>query len=110
MPPSSRSRWPGGASWPPSKREVTDPIRAIAAALQAVDGVALKVMVDRWAQASGEARARAFEGAVAVRQIEVGVASLLSVAFGLTVSTFGVSMRLGRQFPQWLAWLGLAGG
>ena len=32
---------------------------ALTAALQAVDGVALKVMVDRWAQASGEARVRA---------------------------------------------------
>ena len=41
---------------------------AAAAALRAVDGVALKVMVDRWAQASGDARMRAFEGAFAVRQ------------------------------------------
>ena len=83
---------------------------ATAAALQAVDGVALKVMVDRWAQASGEARARAFEGAFAVRQIEIGMASLLSVLFGLTIAVFGISMLLGRRFPTWLAWLGLAGG
>src|SRR5436190_5455157 len=51
---------------------------ATAAALQAVDGVALKMMVNRWMQASGEARARAFEGAFAVRQIEIGLASLLT--------------------------------
>src|SRR5262249_38474143 len=59
---------------------------ATAAALQAVDGVALKRMVDRWMQASGPARLYAFEGAVAVRQVEIGMASLLSVVFGLTVS------------------------
>jgi len=83
---------------------------AAAAALQAVDGVALKVMVDRWAQASGEARARAFEGAFAVRQIEIGMASLLTVLFGLTTSAFGISMLLSRRFPAWLGWLGLLGG
>ncbi len=83
---------------------------ATAAALQAVDGVALKAMVNRWMQASGEARARAFEGAFAVRQVEIGMASLLSVLFGLTVSAFGISMLLTRRFPTWLGWLGLLGG
>lgn len=83
---------------------------AAAAALQAVDGVALKRMVDRWARASGEARERAFEGAFAVRQIEVGMASLLSVLFGLTVFVFGIAMLLGRRFPPWLAVLGVLGG
>ena len=81
-----------------------------AAALQAVDGVALRMMVGRWAQASGEARAHAFEAAFAVRQIEIGMASLLSVVFGLTISVFGISMLLGRRFPVWLGWLGLLGG
>jgi hypothetical protein len=81
-----------------------------AAALQAVDGVALKVLVDRWAEASGEARARAFEAAFAARQVEVGLASLLSLLFGLTASAFGVSVLAGRRFPRSLGWLGLAGG
>jgi len=67
-------------------------------------------MVNRWMQASGEARARAFEGAFTVRQVEIGLASLLSVLFGLTVSAFGISMLLSRRFPTWLGWLGLLGG
>ena len=83
---------------------------ATAAALQAVDGVALKIMVNRWMQASGEARVRAFEAAFAVRQVEIGMASLLSVLFGLTVSVFGIAMLLGRRFPTWLGLLGLLGG
>ena len=83
---------------------------AAAAALQAVDGVALRMMVIRWAQASDDARARAFEGAFAVRQVEIGMASLLSVLFGLTLSVFGVAMLRSRQFPGWLGALGLLGG
>ena len=83
---------------------------ATAAGLQAVDGVALRVMVTRWMQSTGDARARAFEGAFAVRQIEVGMASLLSVLFGFTISTFGVAMLSSRRFPRWLGGLGLVGG
>jgi len=83
---------------------------AAAAGLQAVDGVALRMMVTRWAQASDDARARAFEGAFAVRQVEIGMASLLSLLFGLTISVFGVAMLRSRRFPHWLGWLGLLGG
>jgi hypothetical protein len=83
---------------------------AVSAVLQAVDGVALKVMVDRWAQATGEVQAQAFESAFALRQIETGMASYLSILFGLTISTFGISLLLNRRFPRWLGWLGLVGG
>ena len=83
---------------------------AMAAALQAVDGVALKASVDRWMQATGDARVRAFEAAFAVRQVEIGMASLLSLLFGLTVSVFGVAMLSGRRFPAWLGGAGLLGG
>jgi hypothetical protein len=82
---------------------------AAAGALQAVDGVALKVMVDRWAQASVEDRALAFEGAFAVRQIEIGAASLLSVLLGITIAVFGIALLQTRRFPSWLGWLGLFG-
>jgi hypothetical protein len=40
---------------------------AVAAALQAVDGIALKVTVDRWAAATGDVRAVVYEAALAVR-------------------------------------------
>lgn len=83
---------------------------AAAAALQAVDGVALKVVVDRWAHASGELRALAFEAAFAVRQVEIGFASLLSLIFGLTVSVFGIALLLSPRFASWSGWLGLVSG
>jgi hypothetical protein len=83
---------------------------ATAGALQSVDGVALKIMVDRWFKASGEARTLAFEGAFAVRQIEIGLASLLGVTFGLTAVVFGTAMLRSTRYPKWLAWPGLLGG
>ena len=64
---------------------------SLAAALQAVDGVALKLMVDRWA-AIENGRTVVFEAAFAVRQIEVGLASLMGAFFGLTVILYGVAV------------------
>ncbi|HEX6104917.1 MAG TPA: hypothetical protein VFZ26_04995 [Gemmatimonadales bacterium] len=83
---------------------------AAAAALQAVDGVALKAVVDRWAQATGEQQLRIFEAAFAVRQVEIGLASLLSLLFGLTLAAYGASQLLGAHAWKWLGWLGLIGG
>jgi hypothetical protein len=83
---------------------------ALAAALQAVDGVALKVMVDRWAAATGEARVVAYEAAFAVRQIEIGLASLLSIVSGSTLTAFGVAIALSTRYPAWLGGIGLLGG
>ncbi len=80
---------------------------AAAAALQAVDGVALKVVVDRWAAAGSETREAIFEAAFAVRQIEIGLAALLNVAFGLTLAVFGVAILSSTRYPAWLGAGGL---
>ena len=83
---------------------------AVAAALQAVDGVALKSMVDRWAAAIGQEQRIAFEAALAVRQIEIGLASLVSILFGLTWSLYGIAVLRSSRYPNWLGAVGLAGG
>jgi len=83
---------------------------AVAAALQAVDGVALKVMVDAWAAARADQQAGAFQAAFAVRQIEVGLASMLSLALGLTATLSGAMLLVDRTYPRWLAGLAIAGG
>jgi hypothetical protein len=83
---------------------------AIAAALQAVDGVALKVTVDRWAAPTGDARTIVYEAALAVREIEIGLASLLSITTGLTLIAFGLAMLLGARYPRWLGAIGLLDG
>ena len=49
---------------------------AVAAVLQAVDGVALKVMVDAWAAAPPGQKDSVFQAAFGVRQVEIGLASM----------------------------------
>jgi hypothetical protein len=82
---------------------------ALAAALQAVDGVALKATVDRWAGA-GEARWLVYEAAHAVRQVEIGLASFLSVLFGLTLLAFSLAILLSTGYPAWLGVIGFLDG
>ena len=83
---------------------------AIAAALQAVDGIALKMMVDAWAAAAEPDKTTLFYAAYGVRQIEVGLASIMSLLFGLTVCVYGVAVISDRSFVTWLGWLAIVGG
>jgi hypothetical protein len=83
---------------------------SLAAALQAVDGVALKFMVDRWSSAAPEARAAVFEAAFGVRQIEIGLASLMEAFFGLTVILYGVAIVFSSTAPRWLGIFAVLGG
>ena len=82
----------------------------IAAALQAADGIALKVMVDAWQNATAPEKQALFQAAFAVRQIEIGLASFMAVLFGTTAILFGFALGLGTIFPKWLGWIGIAGG
>ena len=83
---------------------------ATAAVLQAVDGVALKVLVDAWANAAEEQKQSAFQAALAVRQIEVGLASLMALLFGTVFILFGIAIVLSDAYQTWLGWFGLFGG
>ena len=55
---------------------------AITAVLQAVDGIALKLMVDDWVSASEGQKQSVFQATLAVRRIETGVASFMALLFG----------------------------
>jgi len=90
----------GGAEWAALATAGVITSVAAAAALQAVDGVALKVMVDRWATAPASAKLLFLQTAFAVRQIEIGLASVTSVLFGLTVSMYGGALWLDGRFPD----------
>ena len=84
---------------------------SLAAALQAVDGVALKFMVDRWASAPSNLEAASFEAAFGVRQVEIGFASMMGMLFGLTVILYGVAILLSEgRIGAWLGILGAAAG
>ena len=83
---------------------------AVASALQAVDGVALKAMVDTWAATPELGKASMFDAAFGVRQIEVGLASMTSLLLGLTASVYGIALSIDRRFPRWVGVVALAGG
>jgi len=83
---------------------------AVAAVLQAVDGVALKMTVDAWAAAPAAEKPAAFSAAFAVRQIEIGLASLLSFVFGATSALFGLLLHGDGRYPRWIGGAAFAGG
>jgi hypothetical protein len=83
---------------------------ALAAALQAVDGVALKATVDRWAAAGEAARPLVFEAALALRQLEIGLAGASSILSGLTLVALGLALLRSARYPAWLGAAGLLDG
>jgi hypothetical protein len=83
---------------------------AVAAALQAVDGIALKAMVESWAAASSTYKEMAFHAALAVRQVEVGLASVSSLLFGLTAGVYGIALLADHTYPKWMGGLAIVGG
>ena len=64
---------------------------ATAAVLQAVDGVALKAMVDLWSSA-GQDRSSLFAGALAVRQVEIGLDAMFALLLAAGFLTFGTGL------------------
>jgi hypothetical protein len=84
---------------------------ALAFALQAVDGVALKLMVDQWARAEEPLRSQLFAATFGVRQIEAGLAALFGLSFAISLLFYAPALWLSRPAPRGLA-LGvlLAGG
>jgi hypothetical protein len=81
---------------------------AAAAVLQAVDGVGLKAMVDRWAGAPAESRSTLYAAAMAVREIEIGLDALVSILGGLAVLVFATALLAERV--RWPGLFGLASG
>ncbi len=83
---------------------------AVAAMLQAIDGVALKVMVDGWASASIDQKQASYLAALAVRQVEIGTAAYMEILFGAAVFLLAYATARSARYPSWLGWLGAAGG
>ena len=83
---------------------------AITTALQAVDGIALKAMVDSWAVAPAAHKDITFHAALAVRQVEIGLASMSSLLFGLTVVVYGAALLRDRTYSKWVAGIAIVGG
>ena len=82
---------------------------ALSAVLQAVDGVALKVLVNAWAAGTESEKPARFQTAFAVRQVEIGLASYASMLSGITAVVYSIALVVDGRFPKWLGALGIAG-
>ncbi len=107
---SAMLRAPRAASWARVAAAGGAAAAAVTAALQAVDGVALKRVVDAWAAAAPDAKPATFAAAFAVRQIEVGLASVAGLVLGVTVAAFGAALLADRTYPRSAAAVAIAGG
>jgi hypothetical protein len=74
---------------------------AVFGLLQAVDGVTLKFVVDRWAAAPDSEKATAFRVAEAVRWTEIGIHSYFRLIIGLTLALYGMAIARAVGFPRW---------
>jgi hypothetical protein len=82
----------------------------VAAVLLAVDGIALKNLVDAWAAAPAADKPAAFAIASAMRLIEMGLISALSLLFGATCIAFGLLLHGDGRYPRWIGGGAFAGG
>jgi hypothetical protein len=80
-----------GSAWAPVTTVFGTAGLATAAVLQAVDGIALKAVVDLWSDA-GEDRSSLFAAALAVRQVEIGLDALLALLLAAAVLAFGIGL------------------
>ncbi|HVI38729.1 MAG TPA: hypothetical protein VM684_20990 [Gaiellales bacterium] len=82
---------PRGSAWARVTTVCATAGLATAAVLQAVDGVALKAMVDLWSGAE-EDRSKLFAAALTVRSIEIGLDALFALVFAAAFLTFGFGL------------------
>lgn len=83
---------------------------ALYAALQSVDGIALKMLVDSWSASADATKEAAFQGALAVRRVEMGLSATSCLLSGATAMLFGIALWIDGRAPRWLGVLALAGG
>lgn len=83
---------------------------AVWAALQAVDGVALKHAVDTWIEASGPARSSRFADAESLRWTEWALQSYFRLLLGLAFVLFGIAIVRTGLVARWLGIVGAVGG
>ncbi|TQJ36782.1 hypothetical protein [Arthrobacter sp. SLBN-122] len=78
---------------------------ALHAALQAVDGVALKQAVDAWAAAPDPEKAARFATAEGIRWLEWGMRSYQSILLGAALVLVGVAVAATHHVPRMIGYL-----
>jgi hypothetical protein len=83
---------------------------ALAALVNAVDGVMLKQTVDAWASAAGPGKVLAFHDAETARWLEWGANSFMSLVEGATIVLFGLAIARTAIVPRWIGWAAVVAG
>lgn len=84
---------------------------AIGVVLVILDGVAAKVLADRWAVAPPEEAATALRIVLANETINFALASSFNIVFaGATFILFGLAVALSGVYRSWLGWVVVAAG
>jgi hypothetical protein len=83
---------------------------AVSAALQAVDGIALKRAVDSLATVPAGLRDAAFHDAETVRWLEESMAAYFRLTLGLTLVMIGLAVVSSRRLPRWTAGFAVLSG
>jgi len=76
----------------------------------AIDGIALKKAVDKWAATTGSEQAVYFGVAEGIRWLENGVLGIAGAFQGLVVLFASLGMTQSSLYSKWLGWLGTIGG
>ncbi len=77
-------------------------------ALQAIDGVALKMAVDAWVAADPERSIATFSAAEAIRWSEIGLNALARTVQATAIGTVAIAAMAAGLHGRWLAGLGVA--
>lgn len=80
---------------------------AIFTVLQAVDGVSLKMAVDRWADAGPDTAAAAFSAAEAIRWTEIGLNAIGRIVQGVAVGSVALAAAAAGMHGRALAAVGV---
>jgi hypothetical protein len=72
------------------------------AILQAVDGIALKRVLDSWAAAQANEKVFAFRVAEGIRWIEIGTNSIFGILRGSVGVIFGTEIAMSGLLPRWI--------
>jgi hypothetical protein len=84
---------------------------AVGLVLVILDGVAAKVLADRWAAAPPPEQATALRIVLANETTNLALASLFNILFaGATFILFGLAVALSDMYPRWLGWIAVVAG
>ena len=94
----------GATAWALLASAAITVFASVYAVFIAVDGVALGILVDRWASAAPEQRQLLFETAFAVRQVEAGLFGIQWLMFGVATGLFSATFFTSLALPPRSLW------